>query len=165
MPNDTDDTLTEMGIRIAKDAIIHIKSGIDDFNHNPLPPTPRDDLANLALHGSEDTDHDRSFLSFLIKNIIEKTEASLIMTYVRLEKPARLFGKMQIRKSCPEAKDIKIKSLYEPQRRATVGETASLGQILQIIEMQDFVDHVRNCSAPVDRACREFKLAVERFSR
>jgi len=165
MPNDIDDTLTEMGIRIANDAIVYIKSGIDIFNHNPLPPTPRDDLVNLNLHGSEGTDYDRSFLSFLIQNIIEKIEESLIMTEVRLEKPAIFFGKKKNRKSCPEAKDMKIKSLYEPQRRATAGEIASLGQIIKIIEMQDFVDHVRNCSALVDRACREFKLAVERFSR
>jgi len=117
------------------------------------------------MHGSEGKDHDREFLSFLISNIVKKTEESLIMTRVRLNKPARFFGKKNIRNSCPEAKDMKIKSLYEPHRRAAPAEMASLGQIIKIIEMQDFVDHVRNCSAPVDRTCREFKLAVERFSR
>jgi hypothetical protein len=153
-------------MQIAEDAIIHISAGLDEFNHNPLPSKITNDISvNLALHGPDGTDYDRSWLSSLIKNIIEEIEQSITMTYIRLEKPARFFGKMHFRKSCPEVKDMNVKNDYQSQRRATPSEIASLVQILNIIKIKDFVYNVRNCCMSVDRACRQLELAVERFSR
>jgi hypothetical protein len=72
-------------------------------------------------------------------------------------------GKGRLRSSCSRRKTPPVDSPYERKRAPTGGEANALMQLQEMIDHDDVVKNIRNCSIYFDASCEQFKIMVRRF--
>lgn len=156
-----DQSLTERGLDMSRELKLHIISTMDAVETAPLPDHPADDLG--ILHGERFLDHDKRSFSNMLHSMVGKLDIAIADTDSRKKHGGLLGTGRRLRSSCSRRKTIKVNSAYERNRAATELESASLMQLQEMLEHDDVIKEVRNCSSYFDASCEQFKIMVRRF--
>jgi hypothetical protein len=154
-----DQSLTERGLEIARDLDMIIIEAIESLNNAPLADRPDDDLA--ALWG--EADENKSIIAQYMSVALNYLNLAIDDSERRRSKKNMFGFKIGLRSHCRRKKLPNITVSYEPSRRATRAEMEILRQLLDHLEEEDVVRHVRSCSNYFDSSCEQLKQVVERF--
>ena len=156
-----DQSLTQPGLDMSDELKMHIISTIDAVETAPLPNRPIDDLG--ILHGERLLDHDKRAFSGMLKSMVGKIDIAVADTKRRMDGGGFFGGKGRLRSSCSRRKAPPVDSPYERKRAPTGGEANALMQLQEMIDHDDGVKNIRNCSIYFDASCEQFKIMVRRF--
>jgi hypothetical protein len=156
-----DQSLTQPGLDMSHELKMHIVSTNDTVEAAPLPNRPIDDLG--ILHGERSLDHDKRAFSGMLKSMAGKIDIAVADTKRRMDSGGLFGGRGSLRSSCSRRKAPPVDSSYERKRAPTGDEANALMQLQDMLDHDDVVKNIRNCSSYFDASCEQFKLMVRRF--
>ena len=155
-----DQSLTARGLEVCEGLREHVLSTIYTIENAPLPNRPLDDLG--ILHGDH-MDHDKGAMVNAMRSLLGKMSIAISDTDRRIGRGGMLGGRGKPRASCGRARPIETNVSYQSRRTATRIEADALMQLSELLDSEDVVKHVRNCSSYFNAACEQYQTMVRRF--
>lgn len=158
--NSFDQSLTARGLEVCEGLREHIISTIYTVENAPLPGRPLDDLG--ILHGDQ-MDHDKGAMVNIMRSLLSKMRIAVSDTNRRIERGGMFGGRGKPRISCGKVKPVETNVSYQSRRTATRIEADALMQLSELLDSEDVVRHIRNCSSYFNTSCEQYQNMVRRF--
>ena len=155
-----DQSLTARGLEVCDGLREHIISTIYAIENAPLPNRPLDDLG--ILHG-DTMDHDKGAMVNIMRSLLTKMNIAISDTNRRTERGGMFGIRGKPRGSCGKTKPLETNVSYQQRSKATRVEADALMQLYELLDSEDVVNHVRNCSSYFNATCDQYKTMVRRF--